>query len=325
MSHRTAVPLSSALSAEDLSSEVKGESLSKKNVLITGGASGVGAAIAQAYAEKGAYVTIVDINEDLGNQHTLSLQSQGHHVQFIRTDIASWPSQVAAFKAAIRFHPAQTLDTVIACAGVLGQPFLLPSEGGIRSLADDPPCPDTSTWAVNAVGLNHTTKLAQLYFELPGAVAPAPRRPKSLVVFASLLSYIDFPNAVAYTGSKYAARGLFRIARDLFAQRGHRVNAVAPWLTRTPMTPDLVALFESVGCPFTEGTDLAVRACLRLDGDDGVNGRVLAAGPDRIFDMQDDLEGKDGAKGLEYFYGQVMPDWTVYLGKMREITMGSEH
>lgn len=54
-------------------------------------------------------------------------------------------------------------------------------------------------------------------------------------------------------------------------------------------------------------------------------GRVLAAGPDRIFDMQDDLEGKDGAKGLEYFYGQVMPDWTVYLGKMREITMGSEH
>lgn len=46
-------PLSRAVSVEDCNKRLDGASLSGKNVLITGGASGVGAAIAQTYAEKG--------------------------------------------------------------------------------------------------------------------------------------------------------------------------------------------------------------------------------------------------------------------------------
>jgi 5'-hydroxyaverantin dehydrogenase len=58
MSRVDAIPLSAKLSPEECAAPVTGSSLKDKSVLITGGASGLGAAIALAYAEKG-YVEIV--------------------------------------------------------------------------------------------------------------------------------------------------------------------------------------------------------------------------------------------------------------------------
>lgn len=98
-----------------------------------------------------------------------------------------------------------------------------------------------------------------------------------------MLTYVDFPNSAAYTASKHAARGLFRILRPLFAARGLRVNAVAPWLTRTPMTdgskggkeaPDLCGLFHAVGCPVAEDTGVVVRA-VRVLEEGGVAGEFF--------------------------------------------------
>lgn len=91
---------------------------------------------------------------------------------------------------------------------------------------------------------------------------------------------VDSPNNAAYAASKYAVRGLFRDLRPLFAWRGHRVNSVAPWLTRTPMTdgtkgggaPDVVGLFERVGCPVAMSTEWAVRACMLVEEGEGLNG-----------------------------------------------------
>lgn len=53
-------------------------------------------------------------------------------------------------------------------------------------------------------------------------------------------------------------------------------------------------------------------------------GRVLAAGPDRVFDMRDDTEGNDGAKGLEYFHREVIPGWHDHVEKMRLIVGGEK-
>ncbi|KAK7711230.1 hypothetical protein SLS57_008145 [Botryosphaeria dothidea] len=188
-------PLSRAVSVEDCNKRLDGASLSGKNVLITGGASGVGAAIAQTYAEKGAYVTLVDINEDLGAQHADFLVSRGHHAQFVRTDTTSWDDQLRAFKAATHFHPTHTLDIVIACAAVLGSPFVTPTETPFdpSSSSSDPPPPDVSPININTIGLTYTAKLAQLFFELP-TTAPAPTTPKSLVLFTSMLAYVRTPN-----------------------------------------------------------------------------------------------------------------------------------
>ncbi|KAB2571527.1 Lipase GDSL [Lasiodiplodia theobromae] len=347
MPSQSSIPLSPALSLDQCNKqELTGVSLAGKNVIITGGASGVGASLAETYAEKGAYVNIVDINEELGLKHAASLQERGYHAQFVLTDLTSWPSQVAAFKAAVRFHPAHVLHAVVTCAGLLGSPFITPDEEplspstALDAAADIPPTPDTSALAVNALALHYTAKLAQLYFELPPSTAADGTNGhtngaeevyhKHLTVFLSMLTYVDFPNSAAYTASKHAARGLFRILRPLFAARGHRVNAVAPWLTRTPMTdgskggkeaPDLCGLFHAVGCPVAEDTGVVVRA-VRVLEEGGVVGRVLGAGPDRVWDLKDDFEGRDGAEGTEYFHREVLPGWYDYAEKMRLLIEG---
>ncbi|KAH7015995.1 hypothetical protein B0J12DRAFT_586384 [Macrophomina phaseolina] len=237
------VRLSPPVGIEDCNKTFQDSSFTAKKVLITGGASGVGAAIAQTFAEKGAYVTIVDVAKELGTQVADNLHSRGHHAQFIHANITSWPSILSAFKTAATFHPAHTLTTVIACAGVLGTPFILPTERPLSpgsspsasTSVDDPPAPDVSAITINAIGLTYTCKLAQLFFEA-APTPPGPSPPKSLLIFTSMLAYTDFHNSATYTASKHAARGLFRILRPLLSARGHRVNAVAPWLTRTPMT-----------------------------------------------------------------------------------------
>ncbi|KAL1639591.1 hypothetical protein SLS58_007791 [Diplodia intermedia] len=271
------VPLSPALSSEDVNKPTPAENLKGKNALITGGASGIGLAIGTVFAEKGAYVTLVDYNEEGGNQHAKDLQARGLNVQFIKADTRSWQSQVSAFKAAIRFHPAQTLDTVVAGAGNFSETFITPEEQGLSSLDETPAEPATVAWETNAIGTAFTAKLAQLYFELPpppggtvGRSSAPTDEPKSLILIASLAAYVDIPFMAAYTSSKYGVRGLFRSIRTIFAGRGHRVNLMAPWAIPTPMTAEWIPMFRAVGA--AEGNmGQAVSAALRFAADPDVN------------------------------------------------------
>ncbi|KAL0253207.1 hypothetical protein SLS55_010179 [Diplodia seriata] len=270
------------MSPDECDIEVSGASLAGRNALITGGASGLGAAIALAYAEKGpagsAYVTIVDRNEKLGTERASALRGKGFHAQFVAADVTSWPSQVAAFKASIAFHPDQRLDTVVASAGVLGEPFIAPDEPVVASLAaeHDPPAPRTDAWEVNAIGLSFTAKLAQLYFDMPAASESAESAeevpPKSLVLLASLAPYLGFPLATAYEGSKAGARAVFKNVRSVFAARGHRCNLIAPWVVETPMTVELSRTVEALGKPAGD-VGQVVRAAVRFADDPAVNGK----------------------------------------------------
>ncbi|OJD34124.1 nad dependent epimerase dehydratase family protein [Diplodia corticola] len=323
------IPLSPALSSEDVNTFPSADNLAGKNALVTGGASGIGLAIGTTFAEKGAHVTLVDISEEAGNKHAADLQSRGLKVQFAPADIRSWRAQVSAFKAAIQFHPAQRLDIVVAAAGNFSTTFIGRDEQPLTSLADDPPEPPTIAWDTNAIGTGFTAKLSQLYFELP----PPPTTegeeekeqqeeeksnndPKSLILVASLAAYVDIPLMAAYTSSKYAVRGLFRSIRPLLAARGIRVNLLAPWAIPTPMTAEWMPLSRAVGAP--EGRmEQAVGAALRCASDAGVVGRALAVGPHRVLDLGDDVEGWDAgrAMGVEMLGGDIK-GWEVQVEGM---------
>ncbi|KAL1639132.1 hypothetical protein SLS58_008219 [Diplodia intermedia] len=333
MPPRAPIGLSKALSPDECNTEVFGASLAGRNALITGGASGLGAAIALAYAETGylhrsiqprrppdsadpartgsAYVTLVDRNEKLGIERATALRGKGFHAQFVAADVTSWPSQVAAFKAAIGFHPDRRLDVVVASAGVLGDPFVAPGERGVASLAaeHDPPRPRTDAWEVNAIGLSFTAKLAQLYFDMPAAgTSESAVPPKSLVLLASLAPYLGFPLATAYEGSKAGARAVFKNVRAVFAARGHRCNMIAPWVVETPMTVELSRTVAALGKPAGD-VGQVVRAAVRFADDPAVNGRSWAVGLHRIFDMGDDREGGDGEVGLREIFTNGLPQW----------------
>ncbi|KAK0663254.1 5'-hydroxyaverantin dehydrogenase [Lasiodiplodia hormozganensis] len=315
------IPLSPALSHEEANKLLPADNLQGKNVLITGGASGISLAIGTSFAEKGAYVTLVDINEEAGKQHAESLRARELKVQFIKADVRSWQSQVEAFKAAVKFHPDETLDIVVAGAGTFSETFVAPDEPGITSLDETPPEPPTIAWETNSIGLSFTAKLAQLYFEF--TQKPASSEPKSLLLIASLAAYFDIPLMSAYTSSKYGARGLFRSIRPIFASRGHRVNLMAPWIIPTSMTVEWMKMFRAVGAP--EGhVDQAVTSALRCASGKNVNGRAFCIGPHRVLDLEDDPEGWNAGKAMHEFLNNDIVGWPEQEKKMLDIMGFSE-
>ncbi|MCJ1280479.1 hypothetical protein MMC21_008307 [Puttea exsequens] len=296
--------------------------LEDKSVLITGGASGIGALIASQFVDYGACVTVADINKAQGQAFTQERRQKGHSrnfINFIATDVTNWQSQVTAFKAAIAFSRTFGIDIVVAAAG-LGGGLFIPEDEEPPSLTKDPPAPSASsaTFDVNAKGVYYTTKLAQHYFALPSpssAKATASQQPfrKTVIMFSSLAGYMELNN-VDYTASKWAVRGILRSARSQMEDRRSRLNLIAPWVMDTPMSKPLADLCREKGFPVGDVGDV-VSAVVRCAVDDGICGRAIAVGAAETFDLRDDIEGLNAgvemkkyleaeAEGLMKHFGQ---------------------
>lgn len=260
----------------DLDKPLDTSVLRGKSVLITGGVSGIGALIAKQCIENGAYVTVADINEQQGKAFIDDMSQQGSSVNFVATDVSDWESQVKAFKAAIGFSKIDSIDVVIAAAGV-GGAFFIGEQDEPPSLEKDPPAPSRSAAAfdVNAKGVYYTTKLAQHYFALPNISSKASNQPlrKSLVVISSLAGYLEINNA-DYTASKWAVRGLFRSARSKMEDLGYRMNLIAPWVMDTPMSKGLADICRQHGFPVGEAKSVA-DAVIRCAADDSICGMAV--------------------------------------------------
>jgi NAD(P)-dependent dehydrogenase (short-subunit alcohol dehydrogenase family) len=98
--------------------------MTPKTAYITGGASGIGLAVAHALNQRGMRVIIADINLAAAQEAVEKLQQE--HLA-VRVDVSSWESQVAAFEEAI--EASHRLDLVIVNAGV-GEKVFVPNDGG---------------------------------------------------------------------------------------------------------------------------------------------------------------------------------------------------
>lgn len=247
--------------------------LLNKSILITGGASGIGALIANQFAHHGAIVTIADINAQQGNTFAQEMRMSGSRVEYADTDVSNWEDQVRAFKLAIRSSNTNSIDVVVAAAGVGGSWFG-PSEDEAPTLEKDPPPPlhSSAAFDVNAKGVYYTSKLAQHYFALPSSSPNQSNQPfrKSLVVISSLAGYLELNN-VDYTASKWAVRGLFRSARSKMEDLGYRMNLIAPWVMDTPMSKPLADVCRQNGFPVGDAKNVA-DAVIRCAADDSICG-----------------------------------------------------
>ena len=199
-----------------------------KIVLVTGGASGIGLATAEAFAAAGATVIISDIAADNGRATAETLTAAGHTVHFIPADVTQ-VNQVAQMMAEIQTTFGR-LDIAINNAGIEG-PLLRTAE--VSEEAFD------QIMAVNVKGVWLCMKA-----EIPLMLAQGGG---AIVNTASVAGLVGAHSLPIYSASKHAVVGLTRSAALEYARKGIRINAVCPSFVQTPMVERAVSQLPQFG------------------------------------------------------------------------------
>ncbi|WP_226351855.1 SDR family oxidoreductase [Pseudonocardia sp. ICBG601] len=193
--------------------------LSGKVALVTGAASGIGAAAVDRLVAAGAQVVVVD--RDADGAAAVAEKAGGLAFPADVTDPTALPAAVAA--AEERFG---RLDVVLLNAGVTA------GQSGVTDLDLD------GYRRILGVNLDHVV------FGLTAAV-PALRRAGGghVVATASLAGLIGLPGDALYTATKHAVVGYVRAAGPALAGEGIRVTAVCPGFADTPLIGNVRAQF----------------------------------------------------------------------------------
>lgn len=194
--------------------------------LITGGASGLGAATARVLTRQGGKVIIADRDAAAGARLETELAGAGH---FIETDVTREDSVHAALKAASK--TSENLRGVINCAGI-GSPEKVVSDEGPHSLARF-----EQVIRVNLIGTFNVTRLAAA---LMARLDPLISGERGVIVnTASVAAFEGQIGQASYAASKGGIVSMtLPIAREL-AKHGIRVMAIAPGIFDTPMLAGL--------------------------------------------------------------------------------------
>jgi len=187
--------------------------------LITGGASGLGAATARLVAAEGGKPVIADLNDDAGRALAQSLGGA-----FVHCDVASEHNGAAAVAAASALG---TLRALVNCAGIAP---------AAKTLGKDGPHPldlFSKTVSVNLIGTFNMMRLAAAAI---AQTAPNAGGERGVIVnTASVAAYDGQIGQAAYAASKGGVAAMtLPIAREL-ARSGIRVMTIAPGLFETPM------------------------------------------------------------------------------------------
>ncbi|MGA2893222.1 MAG: SDR family NAD(P)-dependent oxidoreductase [Xanthobacteraceae bacterium] len=206
--------------------------------IVTGAASGLGAATAAMLAEAGARVAIFDVNDDGARDTAKKIGGLAVHC-----DVTAADETETAIAAAKKEHGVARI--VINCAGV-GPAKRIVGRDGPMPLADF-----ARVVEINLVGTFNVMRLAAAAMQ---ALDPLQDGERGIIICtASVAGYEGQIGQAAYAASKGGVIGLVLPAAREFAQFGIRVNAVAPGLFSTPMLhalPEQAQQSLAISVPF---------------------------------------------------------------------------
>ena len=187
--------------------------------IITGGASGLGAATARMIAGAGGKVVLADVQVDAGTALAAELKGQ-----FVKCDVTSEADGMAVVAAATALG---TLRGLVNCAGVAP---------AVKTVGKDGPHPLESFQRAVNINLVGTFNMCRLAADAMGKTEAGESGERGVIInTASVAAYDGQIGQAAYASSKAAVVGLtLPMARDL-ARSGVRVMTIAPGIFETPM------------------------------------------------------------------------------------------
>jgi NAD(P)-dependent dehydrogenase (short-subunit alcohol dehydrogenase family) len=190
--------------------------------LITGGASGLGAATARLAVEEGGKVVLADMQAEAGGELAKSL---GAAARFVRTDVTAEADAKAAVELALSAFGG--LHVLVNCAGIAIAEKTIGKEGPHRL---------ESFARVVGVNLIGTFNMIRIAADAMAKAGPNAAGERGVIVnTASVAAYDGQIGQAAYSASKGGVVGMtLPIARDL-ARSGIRVCTIAPGIFETPM------------------------------------------------------------------------------------------
>ncbi|MDO5568640.1 MAG: SDR family oxidoreductase [bacterium] len=193
--------------------------LENKVAIVTGGAKGIGFAIAEAYLEEGAYVVICDLTDELLNNAKEKLNNNDRLLT-IRTDVTSSSDVRNMVEQVIDKY--KKIDILVNNAGIVQAKSILETtdEEYERVLN------------VNATGTFRCIREVGKHMIKNGG---------SIINTSSMISLYGGVMQVAYTASKFAINGITETCAKELGRYNIRVNAVAPGIIETDMVRDNVA------------------------------------------------------------------------------------
>jgi NAD(P)-dependent dehydrogenase (short-subunit alcohol dehydrogenase family) len=191
--------------------------LEAKVAVVTGGASGIGAAIVDRFIEEGAVVVVADLQDAVGPE---IVDRYGPSARFCRTDVTDEAEVAAAVELAVSSFGR--LDVMVNNAGIIG---------AVGPIAETTEASFDETVGVLLKGVFLGTKQAARVMTAQGSGV--------IISTASTAGIIGGLGPHLYTAAKHAVVGLTKSVANELGPHGIRVNSVAPGSTVTPMTTTL--------------------------------------------------------------------------------------